>query len=334
MFAVRKSPRPAHTVADAQSQATPIYPDDSVTSESPHSSELSEEKGIDQDEQSLDEEISGKRTGYSIPWDEKLIISGLHHYSRAHIQELLAVITPFADNGVQDAIKNVRQDHGAVVPTEVLHRVQQWLASKTSTLLWVEGQVFPSDFSPLALRVCSVLLNSSIPCISFFNRRRYHNPWKLEVSQAGVVCLLYTLIQDLVYQLPSVVTSEIVMEAAYFAPLDGSWASTKHALDMISQFFSYLSSGMVIVINGLEVLDDKETRKVLKELIDIIRDQGSKTTLKTIFLTNGMSQALGMKAIGAERVDASRFAVDRPTRPLRGGSSLSELQAGRSSADA
>ena len=274
----------------------------------------------------------GKRTllmvvrNYLPQWRQQLIVSGLNYYPRAQIEELVVLIHAWVANGIQEAVRAAPQNSIALIPTEVLNKVQQWLSTRTSSLLWVEGPVFPSDLSPTALRVCSVLVNERIPCIPFFHLRRYHNPWKLDHGQAGVVCLLYTLIHELVYQLPSVIHSDIVLDESYFVALDGSWKSTARALDIIRAFLTHKSSGIVFVISGLEAVDDRATRPVLKDLVDIIRDHSSKTVVKTLFVTNGMSQTLGSKTTTGERVDASRLAQSRPGRPLRGGSSLNELQ--------
>lgn len=223
-------------------------------------------------------------------------------------------------------MKHTRQDPDMLIPTEVLIRIQDWLGTATSSFLWIEGPGFPSDLSPTSLHVCSVLVNQSIPCIPFFDRQRYHNPWRLEVGQAGVVCFLYTLINDLICQLPSVIGSGIVLDQELFSLLDGSWTSIEQALTVIQALLAHINSGIVFVFNGIEAVDDSKTCGILKNLIQIIRDHSSKAVVKTLFITNGMSQALGQRTTYDERVDASRPGYDRPGRPPRGGSSLSQLQ--------
>lgn len=110
------------------------------------------------------------------------------------------------------------------MPSEVVSENQEWLKGNTSAFLWVEGPVSPCDPSPTAIRVLTVLKGASILTVSFFDQRKYSNPQKLDFQEAGVICLLYTLISQSILQIPSVIESEETLDEAYFGKLDGSWA--------------------------------------------------------------------------------------------------------------
>lgn len=146
------------------------------------------------------------------------------------------------------------------------------------------------------------MTDAGIPYLCFFKQLRYPNPNNLGVSEASIICLLYTLISHLINQLPSVIQAEYVMDSALFSKLDGSWASTEFALEVIRRFLGHAPSSLVIVIHSLEALDCRTTGSVLAQLMDIIREQGSVTVVKAFFSTNGMSQVLGFKTTGTERV--------------------------------
>lgn len=79
---------------------------------------------------------------------------------------------------------------------------------------------------------------------------------------------------------------------------------------------------MVLSLYGLDSIDRQSTRKVLKQLINIVRVQRSRATDKSLFATNGMAQSLEVKASEGEPVDASRMVQDRPSESLPGTDSL------------
>lgn len=234
-------------------------------------------------------------------------------------------ILPYVDNGLEEATNFAPQDAELEIPREVLNDIQEWLQTNTSSVLWVEGPVFPSDLSPVAFRVWAVMADAGIPSICFYDQQRYPDPHRIGVIEAGIVCLLYTLVDQLIHQLPSVIETEEDMDNAFLSKLDGSWASTEFALEVIRRFLSYAPPSIVLVIHGLEALEGRTTRDVMGQLVDIIREQSFVTVVKAFFTTNGMSQVLGDKTVGIERVDASRMSQGRPGRILRGAGSLDEM---------
>ncbi|KAG8158199.1 hypothetical protein KVR01_011960 [Diaporthe batatas] len=250
--------------------------------------------------------------------------NALKHYARAEIEGFTVSIEPYVNNGVKEAIE-FSQDSGTSLPSEVVSDIQEWLQGDKSAFLWVEGPVSPCDLSPTAIRVLAVLDKVGIPCISFFDQEKYHNPHRLDFKESGVICLLYALINQSILQMESVIETAETLDDAYFARLDGSWASTAPALDTLRLLLSFAPPSMVIVIHGLDAVDGRATRKVLTQLIDIIREQSSRTVVKSLFTTNGMSQSLGGGISRRERVDASRMVQDRPRRSLPGAGSLSDL---------
>lgn len=79
---------------------------------------------------------------------------------------------------------------------------------------------------------------------------------------------------------------------------------------------------MVPVVHGIDAIYSRNTWNVLKKLVDIVREQTSWTVVKSLFPTNGRSQALGNKASMSERVNASRMVQDLPGKSLPGSTSL------------
>ncbi|KUI68926.1 hypothetical protein VM1G_04638 [Cytospora mali] len=254
-----------------------------------------------------------------------------NYYARQDLERFAQPLLPFVNNGVEEATRFARPGPGSGLPSEVLFDIQRWIRNDASSFLWVEGPVFPADLSPAALRVCAVMADARIPIICFFNQLRYPNPNNLDTREAGIICLLYSTINQLINQLPSVIETEEVMDNTYFDKLDGSFDSCEFALYVISRLLRYAPSRLVIVIHGLEVLESRLSTTILGQLVDIIRQQSAERVVKAFFSTNGMSRVLGSKTNRMERVDASRMGLDHPGRPLRGASSFNDIGMGGSS---
>lgn len=78
---------------------------------------------------------------------------------------------------------------------------------------------------------------------------------------------------------------------------------------------------MVPVIHETAAVYRRTTWNVLKKLIDIVREQTSWTVLRSMFPTNGRSQAPGNKPSMSESVNASRMVQDLPGKSLPGSNS-------------
>lgn len=250
----------------------------------------------------------------------------MHYYARKEIEDLSQSLLAYVNNGVSQMLEMGVQNHMQSLPSDVLDKVQEWLQKKTSSFLWVEGPPAPSDLSPTALRVWAVTSSAQIPYICFFSQEDVFESNEADYEKAGVICLLYTLINQLIRYLPSVIPSSQILNDDYFSRLDGSWESTTFALDTIRHFLAHSPSSLVIVLHGLEDIEGKETRSLLRDFIGVIREQSSQTVIKVLFTTNGMSHVLGENTELHEQADATRMAQETSRRLLRGSSSLSELE--------
>jgi hypothetical protein len=209
------------------------------------------------------------------------------------------------------------------MPQDVLSDVQRWLKLNVSSLLWVEGPIFPSDLSPVALRVSMVTSDTGIPCVSFFDKRRYFFAKLKKYKEAGLISLLYSLIIQLVNLLPPQFETDLDFDEKRFSELDGTLSSVEQALGIIQELLSLAPASIVCIVDGIQAFECRETRKHMQRLVDILRDRGSETVVKALFTTDGMSHALAAKLNGrGERVIVSEMI---PGRPSRGGSTLNDL---------
>lgn len=250
----------------------------------------------------------------------------MHFYTRKELEDFAQSLQAHVDNGVSQALRLSLEDSTQFIPREVLQEIQQWLQKNSSSLLWVEGPVFPADLSPTALRVWGVVSAANIPCTSFFNQNRYNDPQNLGQMQAGAICLLYTLITQLIYQLPSVIEAEKKLGEDEFAKLNGSWESQISAMEILRHLLSYAPPSLVIIIHGLEGIESKATQIVLGHLVDVFREQSTKSVVKVLLTTNGMCHVLGKKTGHHERVNAERMSQGRAGYQLPESGHLIELK--------
>lgn len=96
--------------------------------------------------------------------------------------------------------------------------------SSASRFLWVEGPAYTSDTTLAALYVSDKAVEAGILCVSFFGNPQYGG------EEAGLVSLLYSMINQLMRLLPSVFETECSFEDEQFELLDGSTNSASTAL--------------------------------------------------------------------------------------------------------
>ncbi|KAK0610084.1 hypothetical protein B0T17DRAFT_501085, partial [Bombardia bombarda] len=185
----------------------------------------------------------------------------------------------------------------------------------------------------VSLRVSTVLIEAGIPCISFFDKRRYSfaSANSLPTKSAGLISLLYFLLTQLINVLPPQFETELDFDQKQFARLDGTMASITPALDMIQALLTQAPPSLVFVVDGIQAFESQDTVPHLRKLARILREQSKKTVVKVLFTTDGMSRWLGELLKGRERVDASRISQARPWGPSHGFDSLDNLSASSSS---
>ncbi|KAK4165173.1 hypothetical protein QBC43DRAFT_316153 [Cladorrhinum sp. PSN259] len=237
----------------------------------------------------------------------------LRHYARIEIQGYIQSLTQFTEDGKANALQSLSTIPGSSIPQEVLIDVQKWLRLDKTALLWVEGPV-TSDLSTTALQVSLVTSNAGVPCISFFDKARYafaSSKSSLSQKEAGIIALLFTLITQLVNLLPPSFATELDFDENQFSRLDGTWESVNPALNIIRALLRHAPPSIVCVVDGIQSLEVKQTKRYLQELVDILREQGDSTVVKVLFTTDGMSQTLAKKMKGRERVSAASWNAEK-----------------------
>lgn len=208
--------------------------------------------------------------------------------------------------------------------------MQKWIKSHESKLIWIGGAPSASHGSGLssaAMRICDIGIQTGIPCISFFAKPQYHfaHAKHLTHKEAGLVALLYSVVAQLSCLLPATFTATEGLYENHFRLLDGSMASVSAAMKIICTMLIHAPRSLIWVLDGIQLVESRDTIPHLQSLLGILRDQESKRISKVWFTTDGNCFVLTRGTEPHERVDASRMAHGRPGAILRGGSDVNDL---------
>ncbi|KAK8102067.1 hypothetical protein PG984_015213 [Apiospora sp. TS-2023a] len=241
------------------------------------------------------------------------------------------LLAKFTDDGRQDLKNILRGITSPMIPQELSTRIQSWIQNKGSQLLWIEGPVVTDSGSGLsltALRIYEITMQTEIPCVSFFCKRKYS--FKLAnstTSGATLLALLYTVIDQLINLLPP------TFESTYKLDLDNldtegkeTNAAASSALEVIEQLLPHAPPTATFILDGLELVNKATDIPHLTRLIELLKGAGGDDKVfKVLLTTNGNSRALVKATHWKERVDGSRFAQGRPGRVLKGATHLNEI---------
>ncbi len=114
----------------------------------------------------------------------------------------------------------------SLLPAELSEKIQSWIQSPGSQILWINGAESPfevSELSLLALHICTISMKAGVPCVSFLCKRRYHPTASADLAAPTAnfpaVVLLLSLIRQLISLLPSEFQSKEPFDEAQFLSL-------------------------------------------------------------------------------------------------------------------
>ena len=216
---------------------------------------------------------------------------------------------------------------------QVVAALQDWTASKSSEIINVVGPSQIEELSSTA-RIASYCIDlaveSRIPVISFFCElpRGMSSPDSMAPEMAALISLTYALIRQLIELFP-ITTIQIPasLNRQSFKRLNGRSESLDEALEVLGQLIDHSPPVLLCIIDGLEKLDDQETRRHLTMLLETLRGQRktrsadiakSDRVLKILFTTAGRSRCLlnGLtrnELVFAELSNSSRRIAGRGT---------------------
>jgi hypothetical protein len=138
--------------------------------------------------------------------------------------------------------------------------------------------------------------------------------------QQGLIALTYSLIRQMIDNLPTVVDSDSLLDltAERFRPIDGTLGSWTAALSLVDTLLHFAPPLLVLIIDGIDIIHDETTDDALRELIRVLlthtRHQppsgdspGPTFLFKVLFTVAGRPSAL------VEAMSENELVVSEPT---------------------
>lgn len=250
--------------------------------------------------------------------------------SRYDIEQLSVPLAKYLDDGRHQLANAIQGDPSSMIPSEVLLELQKWIKSGVSKMIWVQGvPMVPHQvgLTHAALRICEISIQTGIPCVSFFSKRKYdfEGAKDLTDKEGGLIALLYSIIRQLACLLPTALPVTEGLKESKFRSLDGTLASVPAALELIRALLLHAPPTLIWVIDGLQLTETNSTILHLRAFLYIIREQETKRISKACFTTERNCFVLSQATTIFERVDTLQVAQNQPGAIMRGGSNVSDL---------
>lgn len=251
-------------------------------------------------------------------------------FTRPSLQQLsrdLQKYYPFTDRG--ETSHNTRDLATLTVSGLLVAKLKEWLASSRSDLLWIIGSNshIGNEATLATSHILDIATSAELPCASFICTPMTDVP---HISEDGktrgttlLIALLYTLIHQLVCVVPETFQDTYDLENAIKA-MNGGKESIKGALEIIRALLRHRTPLLLVILDGLELLEDDNTVPYLRDLISIIHSRQTDSRLKVLLGSQGFLVSCGHLDVD-ERIDCTLLPRRRPGRAQPGGRLLGEL---------
>lgn len=162
--------------------------------------------------------------------------------------------------------------------TPVAMKLREWLESRASVMLWIQGSPvrhYPTDLSALAGSLISAASASKTPILFHFCE-----PLKtgdiakgLSLEETGVVSLVYSLIRQLIGLLEPDINVDIDFSADRFLSLETPLDSWKEALSLLNDLFTLAPGVLLCVIDGIDDLDHGRGQAKCADILALMRER-------------------------------------------------------------
>lgn len=208
-------------------------------------------------------------------------------------------------------------------------KLKKWLSSPRSELLWIIGLNSPlgNEASIAASHILDIATSAGLPFVCF-NCTPVTEVQDISQNRGTrcmtlLVALLYTLIRQLLCHVPETFEDAYELRNAIQA-MNGSGESVPKALEIIQTLLRHRTPLLLVILDGLELLEDASTIPYLRELISTIHSRQSDFILKCLLGSQGFLVSGGDLGLD-ERVDCTLLPRRRPGRAQPGGRSLGEM---------
>ena len=185
---------------------------------------------------------------------------------------------------------------------EVVEQLQAWGASTTSQSLWVRGAFetrYPSSTTAIATKVVASAQSLGVPIICYLCSTPRACSRDNALAEETVIDFLYSLLRQIIYVLPPEFETSANISKSRFDKLNGEMESFDIALDLLERLITLAPKTLLVVIDGLEQLDQSVVEEDVDDVLRIILESVTSSArtrdqrlLKTLFTTAGQCNAL------------------------------------------
>lgn len=185
--------------------------------------------------------------------------------TRAELQLSSRHLQGFFDNDHWTA--EFGSDVEVMAESNVVSSLQEWATDPRSQILAVGG----APVAPISACYADYARRSKVPTISHFCSLPSQTTEGMSAAEQGIVSLAYSVIRQLIDYLPPVLDCCVScdLSAERFNLLNGSLTSWKEVLSLIDILLNYAPPLLVLVIDGLDVLQNPTTSMYIQSLTRI-----------------------------------------------------------------
>ena len=263
-------------------------------------------------------------------------------HNRYDIERFTNPLRQYVEDGRDSLLSTQMAAPRSGLSAEVLHTMGDWIKTTKTTFLCIEGYAPPGTSSMLsvaAMQLCDIALDARLPCLSFFCNPmpKHRNPSDLTDKQAGLISFLYSIILQLTQLLPVEFEASTDFTEDRYKQFNGAFSTVSGAIELIDDLTEQLDGMMHWILDGINLIEDRDTRPHILQLIEMLRRKGQRTPCKVCFTISGNSMVLNRALTAAERMgdhihftrasgrvnhgvgaEAFRHVISRPTSPNRG----------------
>lgn len=197
-----------------------------------------------------------------------------HKYKRATVSDSSKGLEKFIPGNSVDLLNTLSPSPFASIP--VATKLREWLASATSTLLWVRGMstgCYPSDLSALSGSIINAASESKTPIMFHFCEpiRSTDMAEGLTAEESGVLALVYSLIRQLILLLESAVDNSFDLRAERFQKLESPLQNWEEAISILGDLLVLSPGVLFCVIDGVDDLDYGRRRTLFGDVLGLMR---------------------------------------------------------------
>lgn len=213
----------------------------------------------------------------------------------------------------------------------VVVKLKEWLTSPRSDLLWILGSNshFGNEATLAALHILQIAMLARPPYVSFVftpipdSLDSYTCKTEMTRCTTLLIALLYSLIHQLLCLVPETFKDSCDLERA-MENMDGGENIIPRALEIIQSLLRHRPRLLVVILDGLELLEDDSTVPHLRNLIGIIHSRKADTRLNFLLGSRGFLES-GVALDVDERVNCAVLPRRRPGKAQPDGRFLGEL---------